>query len=143
MTKKKRDKYSLAVQTVLNAKKTDLFHLEKLIGYLRYSTNIIPIGNLFIHPLEILAAKIRRDIDQKKASKYKKYTFNRELIFCLLTWKGIYKQLQNNPVPIINLLHPDKKKIITIWTDASANLTKGIGGFDTLGNWYAFNSQFN
>ena len=142
LTLKKRKKYSAAVVTLLANKKAALFNLEKLIGYLRYTTNIVPIGKLFIHPLELLAAKIRRDIEAKKSTKYKKYRFSKELIFCLLTWKGIYKQLDNNPVPIVNLIHPEKRKIIKIWSDASANLEKGIGGFDTLGNWYQFNWKY-
>ena len=135
---KKREKYLAAVILALKNKKSNLFLLQKLIGYLRYTTYILPIGKMFIHPLDIVAARLNRDIENKKVKKYKQSFLSKESIFCLLVWKRFFIHLKNYHVPIKHLRHPNLKPVIYIWSDASAKLDNGIGGFDILGNWYKF-----
>ena len=136
LTEKKRKKYLELVKKLLKEKKSDLFHLEKVIGYLRYSSYVIIIGKLFIHPLELSVSRLRWNIEHKKINKYKKIHLKKEEIYVLLIWVELLKYIKKNPTPIKHILYPDKKKNILIWTDASTK--KGIGGFDNKGNWYQF-----
>ena len=136
LTEKKRSKYLNAIKKAIKLKKTNLFYLQKIIGYLRYTINIIPYGKYFFRSLDVMNTKLTKEFEAHITSKYTYHLLNKESLFNLKVWQSIFVNLKNNPIPINFLSNDTNLTIIRIWTDATTTI--GIGGVDSLGNWYQY-----
>ena len=136
LTQKKRLQYLSAVNIALNKKKINLFYLQKLIGYLRYAVNVAPIGKYFFRSLDQQCTQLNADVELGIITKYTYVPLLQESLYNLQIWKSILINLNDNPIPIRNLVANSNLPRVDIWTDATT--TVGIGGLDTLGNWYQY-----
>ena len=131
LTEKKINKIIKLILSYKTKRFITLKNLEKLVGNIRYAAQITHCGNIFCRELERVF-RIYFHIQNKRYSF--KVNLTKEMRCDLNVWIKLLDTLRNHPMDIDYILDPPEICGVKVATDAST--TVGLGGFDTLGNWF-------
>ena len=131
LTEKKIDKIISLILSIKTQKTLSLKSLEKLIGNIRYAAQITHCGTIFCRELE-------RVFHMRFHIQKRRYNFSvrltKEMRCDLNVWIKLLDTLKGHPMDIDYILNPPELCQIMVATDAATSI--GLGGFDTLGNWF-------
>ena len=132
---KKRIKYLKFIKNILSNNFITINLYEKVTGYTRHCTNIIPNAKSFCrgfdHHKHFLIKAAKDDIT---ITGNKKFNISKESRFDLLIWKSLLSNLEYYTLPIKFIIKPNNLPTIHVYTDATTTI--GFGGFTTNGRYF-------
>ena len=116
---------------IINFESATIIILQQLTGRLRHASRAIHGATAFVRGLEYQCNKMIA----KNFPRNKKFTLSNESLHDLKFWSILLPQF--NGIPFSYIVKDTSNITITLFTDASGSPKKGLGAWDTLGNFFS------